>query len=226
MKNEIEEYLLEFTEADELTLSSYCNLCDCLAVYLGGGYEIVIHSLGIGDSFTRKIVNGHYSGRTVGEEMKYPISPIQHLYEKLRQDEAPVITYFSENEKGDVFKSATIGIEGQNRRLIGIMCINFFLGTPLSDIIGKLFPPKDVIVKKTYLDSYNSGDYETIIRQTVNEVKNTVMSDASIPSKYKKKEIIRRLNDIGVFNVKTGVLICADILGIRITTVYMHLRNL
>lgn len=226
MRNVINEYLVELTDEDRLLLSSYCGLSDCLSVYLGGGYEIVIHSLGLGDSFTKKIINGHHSGRTAGEEIEYPVLPIQHLYEKINQEETPIVTYFSENKKGDVFKSATIGIVAQDKRLIGMMCINFSLSTPLSDIIGSHHLPKDVIVKKTYLDSYNSSDYETIIRQTVRETENTVMSDSAIPSKYKNKEIVRRLNELGVFDVKTGVVICAEVLGISITTVYMHLRNL
>ncbi len=229
MDRGIDQYLLSLSDSDEKLLESYCTLADCLGYYLGGGYEIVVHSFGIDDDFIKKIINGHYSFRSAGQQIdEYPAGAIRHLYDKLHRNLSPVSLYFSENKNGDIFRSATIGIIGDDNKIIGMMCLNFSLNTPLSDIVNMLCPPKDVIVKKHEKSDYDDDDngYESIIIKSVNEAKETIMADPKIPSKYKNKEIIRRLSESGIFNVKDGVEICAKLLGIGITTVYMHLRNI
>ena len=72
----------------------------------------------------------------------------------------------------------------------------------------------------------DSGRYDTAIKQEILKVKDTVMNDPEIPAKFKRKEIVRRLNDTGVFKVKNAIQICADTLDITIATIYMHIRNL
>ncbi|MCI8474027.1 MAG: hypothetical protein HFF07_01665 [Oscillospiraceae bacterium] len=229
MSNDLTNYLVELSPADKLILDSYCNLCDCLTTYLGGGYEIVVHSLGQGDHFIKRIANGHYSDRVAGSVgiglSESPGGAIEHLLLKLQQGELPITTYFSENAKGDIFRSATVGIVGEGQRLIGMMCFNFFLNTPISEIIELLSVPKDVVVRKAKFTAYMDQDYEAILSETIQETKLSVMGDPDIPAKFKKKEIIRRLNEAGVFNIKNGVIMCADMLGIRVATVYMHLRS-
>ena len=64
------------------------------------------------------------------------------------------------------------------------------------------------------------------VEHTKFSVKDTVMNDSAIPAKFKRKEIVRRLNDSGIFKVKNAIQICADTLDITIATIYMHIRNL
>ncbi len=229
MRKSIDDYLVKLSDTDTLILESYESLCGCLNEYLGGGYEIVLHSLGSDDFFIKKIINGHYSDRTEGRALKdYPVKAIEHLYEKLQNDQPVVSVYFSENSKGEIFKSSTIGIIGENNRIIGMLCLNFFLNTPFSELVAQFYPPNDVILKKNHLDAYEQEDssYEQIITKAVNEAKTAVEQDAGIPLKYKNKEIIRRLEQTGVFKIKESVVVCAGLLNISATTIYMHLRNL
>lgn len=230
MAQNLEKFLVDLSPADALILDSYCVLCDCLSGYLGEGFEIVVHSLGRSDYFIKRIANGHHSDRVAGAlglgMSESPDGAVEHLRIKLQQGKQPVTVYFSENAKGDVFRSATIGIVGEGRRLIGMMCFNFFLNTPLSEIIELFTIPQNVVVRKARLAPCMDQNYDTILTETIREAQQAVMDDSDIPAKGKKKEIIRRLNEAGVFNVKTGVAMCANILGIRTATVHMHLRSL
>jgi predicted transcriptional regulator YheO len=123
-------------------------------------------------------------------------------------------------------KSASIGIVGTGNKLIGIICLNCYLSTPFAEVLESFTVPANIVdVKSRYLAVNNNG-YDTILSETINSAKDDVMSDPDIPYKLKKKEIIRRLHDSGVFQIKGGVAMCAEILGVTITTIYMHIRNL
>jgi predicted transcriptional regulator YheO len=52
------------------------------------------------------------------------------------------------------------------------------------------------------------------------------MDDPEIAAINKNKEIVIRLEEKGIFNIKDAVVKVADQLEISKNTVYMHLRNL
>ncbi len=221
------EYLVELTEADKCILESYSLLCDCISQYLGKGYEVVLHSLGIGDHSIKKIINGYYTDRTANRTInEYTPGLVNKLVEQMKKGEPSVSVYFCENSSGDVFKSATIGIKGEGDRLIGMLCLNFSLNVPVSEVVKSFCPPEDIVVKKIQFISRDTDDYDDIIRQTVLDIQRDVMENPSIPGKYKNKEIVRRLHIAGVFSVKDSVAKCAEMLGTSKNTVYMHLRNI
>lgn len=227
MKDNLEDYLVKLNDTDRKLISSYCTMCDCLSSYLGGAYEIVVHSLGSGEQFIQKIVNGSHSGRS---ETDSPDSGFRTLLEQLRarirHRDLPVVYYYNKDRNGGMVKSASIGIVGTGNKLIGIICLNCYLSTPFAEVLESFTVPANIVdVKSRYLAVNNNG-YDTILSETISSAKDDVMSDPDIPYKLKKKEIIRRLHDSGVFQIKGGVAMCAEILGVTITTIYMHIRNL
>ena len=71
--------------------------------------------------------------------------------------------------------------------------------------------------------SQSSSD---LLDQTIQTVRQEVLMDSAISSTNKNKEIIFRLYQQGIFNLKDAVITIADSLGISKNTVYLHLRNL
>ena len=200
MKNSVMDYLVKLNEADRLILSSYSTLCDCLSAYLGSGYEIVVHSLGIGDRFILKIINGQYSGRSEADIADNAlIIAIEQLYARIKQGDLPIVTCFGTGRAGGLFKSASIGIVGNGKRLIGMICLNFYLNTPFSEIIETFALPRYLVASDSPYSAYDNRGYDAILDETIKNAKQAVMNDPDIPSKYKKKEIIRRLNEAGRF---------------------------
>ena len=57
------------------------------------------------------------------------------------------------------------------------------------------------------------------------KIRDEVFSDKNIPLNNKNKEIIFRLSNCGIFNLKDSVVLVAEQLGISKNTVYLHLRN-
>ena len=215
------------TPSDRLILESYCELANCLGMYLGGAYEIVVHSFGVGDSFTLCIVNSGLSGRTADSKIpETAYIAIEQLQIRLKHGDHPISTTFGVRPDGKKYKSASIGILGGEGRLIGMICFNYWLDVPFSEVIKAFALPSYLDTVALPLQMPESGRYDTAIKQEILKVKDAVMNDPEIPAKFKRKEIVRRLNDSGVFKVKNAIQICADTLDITIATIYMHIRNL
>lgn len=226
-KRKAEDYFVELTDSDKQILSSYCTLCDCLSAYLGSAYEIVVHSLGVGDNFTQKIVNSK-SERSAKDTVDSSfVLAIEQLYARILNGDLPVIVYFGSGKTGtDMYKSTTIGIIGSENRLIGMLCINFQLNAPFMDIVSSLALPSNLVAGHLLQNNQNNNlGYEATLYETIQNTKDVVMNNPDIPPKFKRKEIIRRLYEARVFEIKNGVAICAEMLGVTITTIYMHIRN-
>ena len=218
---------VSLTESDRLILDSYCALAGCLGTYLGEAYEIVVHSFGEGDPFTLRIVNGTLTGRTVDAKIpETAYTAIEQLQIRQKHGDPVISATFGVRPDGKKYKSASIGILGSESRLIGMICFNYWLDIPFSEVIKSFSLPSYLDSAALPLQMTDSGRYDTAIKHEILKVKDTVMNDSTIPAKFKRKEIVRRLNDSGVFKVKNAIQICADTLDITIATIYMHIRNL
>ena len=91
------EYNVPFTDEDHRILSSCVTLVEGLADYLGGGYEIVLHSLEDVEHSVVKIINGHHTGRTTGA----PITDLAlSMLSRIENENRPgYISYFSRNKR-------------------------------------------------------------------------------------------------------------------------------
>lgn len=217
------ESSVNFSETDFKILDSYRSVLDGLAAYWGDGYEMVLHSLHDLDHSVIKIINGHYTGRREG----FPITDLAlSMLAKIReQPDANCITYFNRNQKGEPLKSATIVIRGQHQKVIGLLCINFYMNTPLSNILNAFLPPAAPSQEPPMEESYVE-DVDDLIAQAVAEAIQRVQRDSGISNTNKNKEIVSILYQKGIFNLKDAVVKVAGCMGISKNTVYMHVRNL
>lgn len=74
-------------------------------------------------------------------------------------------------------------------------------------------------------ENFSSSSVE-LLEDMVEEIRREVIEDKDIPTSNRNKEIIQRLYQKGVYNMKDAVVRTAEILGISKNTVYLHLRNL
>lgn len=210
------------SQADRLILESYKSLAEGLSNYLGSSYEIVLHSLESLDHSVIKIFNGYHTGRREGA----PITDLAlDMLSRIKESSAaPYISYFTKNKKNEPLKSTTIAIHGERGRIIGLLCMNCYLNTPLSDFIQNLIPRQPQAtqaVSETFADT--SGD---MIEDTVRQVRDQVAASPQVPPHAKNRVIITTLYEKGIFNLKDAVVRTANVLGISKNTVYLHLRNL
>ena len=94
-----------------------------IAALFGDGCEIVLHDFTKDyDSTIIHIINGHLSGRKVGD---CPSSFFfEHLVDgEIKMDDKPV--YFNTTQKGKMLKSSTTFLRNKHNKIIGSVCINF-----------------------------------------------------------------------------------------------------
>jgi predicted transcriptional regulator YheO len=205
-----------FTECDRAIMDSYSKMLDGLAEYYGNGYEFVLHSLEDLDHSAIRVLNSH-TGRREGA----PITELAltMLEEIKNQRHGDAVCYHTTNPDGKPLYSSTIAIRGEGGRIIGVLCINYYLDTPISDILNLWAPSSNYPVVENYVQDSNDlvlGSVKRICEEVNRE---------NIPVSLRNKEIVSRLYDQGIFNIKEAPNIVAQFLQISKNTVYLHIRN-
>lgn len=213
---------IKLTATDRIILNSYRCFLDGLADYLGSGFEFVLHSLEDYESSVVKIINGHHTGRKLGA----PITDLAlNMLSKIQDENLDgYISYESKNKKGNPLYSTTISVYGERHRIIGLICINFYGDTPLSETFP-IFKMLDQSAGSIMNENF-AVDVDTLIEEAYSGVFHQVMSDESISSNLKNKEIVSLLYEQGIFSLKDAVVKVAQLMEVSKNTVYMHLRAL
>ena len=219
----MEEKYVDLSPVDRQILDSYALMIDSLGDYLGGCYEIVLHSLENLDHSVIKIINGHYTGRKEG----FPITDVAlKMLGQLQQDpNHKASPYFTKNKYGANLRSCTIPIHGESGRIIGLICMNFHMESPLSQILEDLVPPAEDTLDVERSSENFTENIDEIIYAALAETKEAVYANSSISLVNKNKEIVLQLYQKGIFNIKDAVIKVAERLDISKNTVYMHIRN-
>ncbi|WP_267393359.1 MULTISPECIES: helix-turn-helix transcriptional regulator [unclassified Lactobacillus] len=191
--------------------------------YLGEGYEIVLHSLENYDKSIIAICNGNLRARTISD----PITELAlHILEKIEAGKLPdnYMTYFNRNSTGEPIKGMTVAIRGNKDRIIGLLCINFYLNTPFTRIMGSFIPQHNSLQHTQVIENFDNST-EEVIAAAVNRARASVNVDTTIKTKNKNKEIILRLKKEGIFGIKKAIPAVYNQLNISKNTIYLHLRN-
>lgn len=220
----MDNHFLKLTVTDRQILNSYALMLDGLGAYLGDGYELVLHSLEILDHSVIKIINGHYTGRKEGS----PITDFAlKMLVQIEQDSSHTVSpYFNKNSSDTMLRSCTIPITGERGRIIGLLCINFHMEMPLYKFLQEMFPSQESSSVTMASSETFSDNIDNLIFSSLTDAKEAVYNDVSISSSNKNKEIISRLYQQGIFNLKDAVIKVANQLNISKNTVYMHIRML
>lgn len=213
---------VKFTKTDELILASCKATLIGLSAYLGTGYEIVLHRLDHLDHSAMLVLNGYHSGRKNGA----PITSLAlEMLDKIQKGENPAEAhiYGNTSSSGEQIHACTIPVLGEKQRIIGLICMNFYMNTPVYDIISNLFNQSQA---KESLQETFSADSDHLISYAIVKAKARAMKDPSISTSNKNKKIIEYLIDANIFRLKNAVEKVAGQLGISKNTVYLHLRNI
>lgn len=210
-----------FTEMDYIILNTYKGMIAGMADFLGESYEFVLHSMEDLEHSVIAIINGMHTGRAVGVSIT---DLALDMLNEISKDKDDYITYFSTNKKGEPLKCSTIAIRGEHGKIIGLLCINFYLNSSVYNLINDLVP-KDRIHSRDLVKESFVENSDELIEVALNSAKSLVCSDTTISASNKNKKIIHILDEKGIFNIKDAVIKVAALMGISKNTVYLHLRN-
>ncbi|MET1883906.1 PAS domain-containing protein [Enterococcus faecalis] len=200
-------------------------MLDGLGNFFGSTHEVILHSLENLESSAIKVINGHFSNRKEGA----PITDmaLKMLSQVESEHDYAVKPYYNKNQKGVILKSSTIPVIGKNDRIIGLICINMHLEMPLIDYLQDLLPSgqQNDMSQELKNSEHFSDNIDELITTSLTKVKQAVESDPNVSHLNQNKEIVIRLYDQGIFNLKDSVIKIADRLGISKNTIYLHIRN-
>jgi predicted transcriptional regulator YheO len=146
------------------------------------------------------------------------------MLEQVRENDTskPSLCYTSKSKYGRPVRSTTIVIFGEKKKVIGLLCINLYLDSPLSSLLQNfsLVPQSDFVTENF------SNDSGELLARSLEKVNSNVETYDSVPAHLKNKEIVTLLYHQGIFKLKNAVQAISSELGISKNTVYLHIRAL
>ncbi|MEL7568539.1 MAG: PAS domain-containing protein [Dehalobacterium sp.] len=185
---------------------------------LGESCEVVIHDLKNPES-SLVYIAGNVTGRKLG-------APLTNLsLEILKQkgkNAHDLIGYETTTKDGKTLKSSTMFVRDDNEEVIGCMCINYEISHILTCIkILESFTKINISGHETKESFY----YD--VNEAMEEIVNGVLKEYHIPitlmEKEHKVQVVKALEDKGVFLVKGAIEYVANILSVSRYTIYNYL---
>ncbi|MEC1353649.1 PAS domain-containing protein [Bacillus sonorensis] len=211
------------TEAKQ-TLNRYIPFAKTLGEMFGPNCEVVIHDLTTPQSSVIFTVNNHVTGREVGQSFDHLVKKVL-LSDEFKEDY--LAGYEIQTDDQRMIKSSTTLIRDCNDRVIGAFCINYDMNVmiQMKEMLEALMPHNE---KDTHIQTPNAKNQETSI-QNVEEITNQLIEQIvanrkhSLMKRREKIELIRFMDEKGIFLMKGAVDKVADQLGISKVTVYSYL---
>lgn len=212
--------LIQLTPNDYHILHAIENIVDGIAAMRGEHTEVLLHSLDIRNPSIIKIANGHITGREVG-------APITNLaLVKLNEGKDISDAYITKCPDGKTLHSITTIIRNQFQHPIGMLCVNTNLDAPFQSMMQSLLPNIAPHYDHSFTAETFARNNDEMMHSAIESVRDQVMSDNGILPSKKSREIVTRLNELSIFDLKDSAQIAAQGLNISIHTIYRYLREL
>lgn len=203
-------------------LKAYIPIANMLTMTFGKSCEVVIHDLTLPESSVVYVANGTVTGRKEGQSFDHLIRQV--LLNKKFKDDCTV-KYVFETENGKKVKSSSALIRNLEGEVVGMLCINYDL--TLSYLMQEGlndFLPEPSSGPTSTEDNAPNQDVLTIIDDLIdNIIKNTNVSNLK---RRDNIEIIRFMDEKGVFLVKGAIEKVAASMGLSKVTIYSYLDEI
>ncbi len=220
-------------------VASYAPLVKCLGGFLGQNCEVVLHDLTVPEKTIIAIENGHVSGRSVGG---VPADFLLKITKEHQQgEEKYVSSYRAVLQNGKTCRSSTYFIRDKRGKIVGALCINMDVGAleECQDILTKWITPTlqrtDDAKSSSMMHSLGSGlevfehlqeNIEEVQAQLIDRVAKSFQIPLDRLSPPERQEIVRRLNECGLFLLKGGVSELSRRMKISEATIYRYLSKI
>jgi predicted transcriptional regulator YheO len=224
-------------------LKKYINLVEFIGNFLPPNCEIVLHDVNNVHRSIVAIKNNHISGRDTGG----PITDfgLMLLKDKVYEEKDYILNYSSKTKDGKILRSSTYFVKNDNNELIAMLCVNIDLsvGKTIKNFFDKYL--------SIYLGNSINGDFIEDNIEHNNDVKNDTdiiehfensvddivgnivqqnLARLNLPperlSAEERIEIVRILNENGIFLIKGSVAEAAKQLRVSENTVYRYINKL
>ncbi|WP_280149555.1 helix-turn-helix transcriptional regulator [Bacillus safensis] len=201
-------------------LESYIPLAKSTAKMFGPNCEVVIHDLTNPLASVMFTVNHHVTGRKIGQSFDHLVKTVLQS-ENFKEDYLAGYTFKTEDNR--TIRSSTSLIRDSKKKVIGAFCINFDVEAlnQMQQFMDTFLSTK-VEVQTTSNDDLENveGIVDQLIQQIIQNSVHPVMK------RHEKIELIRFMDEKGIFLMKGSVEKVASMLGISKVTVYSYLDEI
>lgn len=196
-------------------LKSCFPIADIIAGTFGPDCEVAVHDLEQPDKSVVYVANGRVTGRKAGQSFDHLVKNVL-LCQRFQNDS--VINYsFSAGERK--IRSSSALIRDGSNNVIGMLCINFDLTRcqamkeSLDAFLGAS-APDDV-----------TEEPDPNVMEIINGLILKIIGDANVRELPRKRlvEIVKFMDDKGIFLVKGMIDKVADLMGVSRVTIYSYL---
>lgn len=217
-------------------LNYYIELVEFIGLTIGPDYEIALYDLRNDDKSIIAIANGHITGRSVGAPLTE--AALKAIQQKEYQNIDSKVNFTSFSHKNKVLRSSIQYIKDSKNELIGLLCINFDDSNyvDLTKKIMSLCHPDEMIQKTKFERVENlqpteeSDNIGTSMEEVADLILKKITKDNSIPldrlTKDEKINVVKSLDDKGIFMLKGSVPYVAKLLYSSEATIYRYLNDL
>lgn len=225
-------------------LQHYTILVNFLGKTLGPDYEVVLHDLSSKDLAIAAISNEHISGRKVGGPLTD--AALRMLSSKAYEKNDFLCNYRGLTENGHVLRSSTMFIRDEERRPIGLLCINFD-DHRYQDLQEKLFSivHPDTFREKSLAESQSisektaapskaaqpitesfSMDIPALMQKMFEDATASLETPIDRLNQFERRDIVEQLNEQGLFQLKGAVSFVARKFSCSNATIYRYLSEI
>ncbi|MGT2934037.1 helix-turn-helix transcriptional regulator [Streptococcus catagoni] len=203
---------------------------------LGDQYEIVLHVISKDDIYIGEIVNSHISGRT--ENSPLTAFALDLINKKVYRVKDYVTNYKAiVNSQHKEVRGSTFFIKDQDGELEGMLCINMDISAYqklATDVLKLGNLGLEQLSSEIFNMAPNSQNQEEAVEVLTSNIQD-IISEIIDPSLLNqniqlsqevKIEIVSKLHEKGVFQLKGAVSKVAEILNISEPSVYRYLKKI
>ena len=130
--------------------------------------------------------------------------------------------YYSSTADGKRLKSTTTVLRNEFGEAIGFLCINLDISAPVDSFLKELLPDTAGVQSVTEHYPLTAKD---LVDNAFRSALEAVHGRTGISPTQKNKIVVEDLYRRGIFHVKNGVDLVADLLGVSRYTVYNYIRE-
>lgn len=199
-------------------LKAYIPVANMIAQTFGKSCEVAIHDLTQPESSVVYVANGTVTGRKEGQSFNHLIPQV--LLSKKFKDDCTV-NYTFETEEGKKVKSSSALLRNLEGEVVGMLCINYDLTISylIQEELGVFLPQSSVeaVAEEEALEQ----DVVTIVDELIDNILGT--KDVENLKRKDNLEIIRFMDEKGIFLVKGAIDKVAASMSLSKVTIYSYL---
>lgn len=207
-------------------LKKYIPIANLIAKTFGKNCEVVIHDLTVPQNSVVYAINNHVTGRKVGQAFDHLVKQVL-LSRKFDNDY--VAGYKTFTEDGREIKSSTALIRDSNETVIGALCINYNLEKMVNfkEFIDEFMAIEQEKEEEEEEEEENIELMENVVEIADDLIDRIIANHAKDDLKRREKiNLIKFMDEKGIFLIKGSVDKVADKLGISKVTVYSYLDEI